>query len=952
MKKIICIILSVLTVAALCSMCISAEDNYEYLADKTETVYNEESGLITGKANDIAQLEDGSIWIGQYAGLTRYDGATFSTYYQSKDGINVTAVVSLLAVENKLYVGTQRGLVLYENSKFEEIKLSNDVLCVNDIFYYDDVVYVGTSGGVYEVFNDKTVSKVNGENIISITSSKQGTYYVTSDYGVFKLDGTPYYSEKSIKTVFADDSHVYLGGVTGELIIDGKETAGSTDAQKPINVIREKDSLVYIASDNGLYLYDGKTFTHVDGLQLNSGIEGIAFDYQGSLWLASTSLGVSKISPNYFTDMFFKYNVEHSTVTSVEYYGKLLYVSTETGLVIIDEVSRTRVVNELTEMLDGIRLRDLEVFDGKLYIATYDTDLFDIVVYDGKNIEYIAKEALVEEGETSVNKAGQIRVLKSSGSALFIGTNYGISRLDSDGIKTVKTTNRPLYLYVQNSRVYACFENGGLGLYEDDLKFVKILEGSESKTPLKCCMTSVGLLYNHNSELYVYFDGKSQPVNINIIGTVVEIFEYRDKIYIGADTGIYIIDKKSVFLDQIEYDLIDKNSGLISSLQSNASGYFDKQSSMFYFACRDTCYLYSLDGSQIPKTPIKIGFNGIVVDGISYSDPNVKISKDTERITINVSYYNFLTSGKYTVKYRLDGFEAEYHEASLEDIRSITYTNLRGGRYTFMLYVVDEDGFRSNNELKIVIDKEQKLIEMTWFVIVIIVVGIMLIVFIMLLITRSRTKRLIKQKNAYKAITLESIEAIARTIDAKDHYTNGHSTRVGAYSRMIAESLGLSQDEVENIYYIALLHDIGKISVPDNILNKPGKLTDEEFAIMKAHTENGDKILASISTIPNICEGARHHHEKYGGGGYPDGLIGDQIPFVARIICCADCFDAMATKRTYKEPYPLDKIISEFERCSGTQFDPEIAKKVIELIKAGKLEGEYKFESKETLYGD
>ena len=194
-----------------------------------------------------------------------------------------------------------------------------------------------------------------------------------------------------------------------------------------------------------------------------------------------------------------------------------------------------------------------------------------------------------------------------------------------------------------------------------------------------------------------------------------------------------------------------------------------------------------------------------------------------------------------------------------------------------------------------------------------------------------------KRQMEYKSITLESLQAIARTIDAKDEYTNGHSIRVSYYSKLIAENMGMEPDEIENIYYIALLHDIGKIAIPDSILNKPGRLTEEEFKVMKSHTTRGAEILKGISTIPQIIEGAKSHHEKYDGSGYPEGLKGENIPQVARIICCADCFDAMASKRVYKEPFSLDVIIGEFERCSGTQFDPQIAKIVIEMISTGKL---------------
>ena len=227
--------------------------------------------------------------------------------------------------------------------------------------------------------------------------------------------------------------------------------------------------------------------------------------------------------------------------------------------------------------------------------------------------------------------------------------------------------------------------------------------------------------------------------------------------------------------------------------------------------------------------------------------------------------------------------------------------------------------------------------EEVWFWVIVALLSLGLIALILFIIIHSKTKQSLKKQLEYKNITVESIQAIARTIDAKDEYTNGHSIRVGYYSKLIAENLGLKPDEVDNIYYIALLHDIGKIAIPDNILNKPGRLTDDEFESMKSHTTKGAKILNGISTIPQIIDGAKSHHERYDGTGYPEGLKGEEIPLVARIICCADCIDAMASKRVYKEPYSVEKIISEFRRCSGTQFDPKIASLVIDMMEKGIL---------------
>ena len=319
------------------------------------------------------------------------------------------------------------------------------------------------------------------------------------------------------------------------------------------------------------------------------------------------------------------------------------------------------------------------------------------------------------------------------------------------------------------------------------------------------------------------------------------------------------------------------------------------------------------------------------LDGKHFYGNSININKDVYRVAFNISIFGFRPNKGYTIYYKLDGIDNDYHVAG-DDDRSIYYTNLAGGSYKFNIFVVDEYG-QVSNQVTINLTKEKKILEYVWFWIILALLALGLVVFVAFLIIHIKTKQSLKKQLEYKNITVESIQAIARTIDAKDEYTNGHSIRVGYYSKLIAQNLGMKDDEVDNIYYIALLHDIGKIAIPDMILNKPGRLTDEEFKIMKSHTTRGAKILKGISTIPQIIEGAKSHHEKYDGSGYPEGLKGEEIPFVARIICCADCFDAMASKRVYKDPFPLDDIINEFKRCSGTQFDPHISEVVIKMIK-------------------
>ncbi len=198
-------------------------------------------------------------------------------------------------------------------------------------------------------------------------------------------------------------------------------------------------------------------------------------------------------------------------------------------------------------------------------------------------------------------------------------------------------------------------------------------------------------------------------------------------------------------------------------------------------------------------------------------------------------------------------------------------------------------------------------------------------------------QELAEKQRQLQRVTLQTITTIANIIDAKDEYTKGHSQRVADYSAAIAEELGYGEEYVNNVRYIGLLHDIGKIGIPDSILNKPGKLTDEEFELMKRHVEIGGNILKDNRMIKDLSDGARYHHERYDGRGYMQHLKGEEIPEIARIIGLADAYDAMTSNRVYRKRLTDEQVIAELERCSGSQFDPRIARVFIDLLKQGRI---------------
>ena len=190
-----------------------------------------------------------------------------------------------------------------------------------------------------------------------------------------------------------------------------------------------------------------------------------------------------------------------------------------------------------------------------------------------------------------------------------------------------------------------------------------------------------------------------------------------------------------------------------------------------------------------------------------------------------------------------------------------------------------------------------------------------------------------KRRRKVERMSLQMIRALANTIDAKDSYTNGHSGRVAKYSVMLAGRMGYQGEKLEQVQYAALLHDIGKIGIPKEIINKPSRLTDEEYEIIKTHPAIGGTILDEITEIPDIAVGARWHHERYDGKGYPDHLMGEEIPELARIIGVADAYDAMTSKRSYRDVLPQEVVLEEIENGKGSQFDPVIAEHMVSIIR-------------------
>jgi HD-GYP domain-containing protein (c-di-GMP phosphodiesterase class II) len=201
-------------------------------------------------------------------------------------------------------------------------------------------------------------------------------------------------------------------------------------------------------------------------------------------------------------------------------------------------------------------------------------------------------------------------------------------------------------------------------------------------------------------------------------------------------------------------------------------------------------------------------------------------------------------------------------------------------------------------------------------------------------------EQLKKAAHENNLLFINSVRMLAAAIDAKDPYTRGHSERVARFSMAIGKHLELAPDELRTLRISALLHDVGKIGIDDRILRKPGALNDDEFEVMKTHPSKGAAIMGGVAQLIDIIPGMKYHHEKWAGGGYPDGLKEIEIPMQARIVAIADTFDAMTTNRPYQKAMELDYVVEKIASFSGTRFDPRVVQAFIRAVKAGDIQSD------------
>ncbi|MBE6998086.1 MAG: HD domain-containing protein, partial [Ruminococcaceae bacterium] len=332
--------------------------------------------------------------------------------------------------------------------------------------------------------------------------------------------------------------------------------------------------------------------------------------------------------------------------------------------------------------------------------------------------------------------------------------------------------------------------------------------------------------------------------------------------------------------------------------------------------------------------------NSVTVDDVYYEHPTgIALPRDARRITVDISELLFSDTTEYLLAYRLEGFDTEEIFTTDKHV-SVSYTNLKGGSYTLRVRIIDPMTGESSVQQSMPITKARRLTESPWFYVLCAALVAALAALLMHFYSKRQNQRLLKKQEEQSRYISDITKVFSECVDMRDAYTNGHSARVAKYTAMLAEKMGKPPEEVDRFYRIALLHDVGKISIPDAVLNKPGRLTDEEYAVMKSHSQRGFDVLKDIDIAPDLALGAGCHHERWDGKGYPRGLKGEEIPEVAQIIGVADTFDAMFSTRPYRKKMRLADVVAEIRRCSGTQLSPRVVDAFLQLVDEGAFDAD------------
>lgn len=936
-----------------------------------QTIYDGENGLPGGMANDIAQTKDGILWVGTYGGLYRYSG----TQFRRMDEFDTIKNVNCLFADEagRLWIGTNdRGVSICINEQVSNVvdkamgMPSDSIRCIAE--NTDGNFYVGTTAGlaILNLSGGLSVSNIIPEIVFanSISTDEQGNVVVVNDEGnAYLVNGTDILAQKKPEQegesytccVFDEAGKLYMGTTANqvdvyEIATGGFEKTSTIVCNELTNIkslVISENGQIFVCADNGAgYIDLQETYHAINTNEFNSSIDRMLVDYQGNLWFTSSRLGLLRLCKSVFSEVYSEVGLPANVVNTVTKWQNRFYFGTDSGLDMVNEELTQKLSDALTESLSGVRIRCLMV-DSKehLWICT-----------TGKGVLEVLENGEIRTFDSNVGALGDKfrNVIELSDGTIAAAGDSGITVIkdgvisDTIGSEDGLTNPKVLALLeLEDGRLLAGTDGNGIAVIEDgEVKdTLKRGGGLSSDVILRMVPDSDGagvFIVTSNSLCFMEKDD-----SIRVLGNFpyynnYDVIEGNDEnLFVLGSAGIYVVNKEDLLKGkQLDFELLDTTKGLRGALTPNAWNYVDENNNLYLSEDTGVVYL-NLNDYNTATRSYRTLLKFIKVDDENYLVKRgeiTRVPKDATRIEFNPEIINYSTSNPY-VSYYLEGFDSEPTKIFQSELSNIVYTNLPAGEYTFYFSVYDNKGVRVITESTYQIVKEKEIYNNWWFRLYFVLVLMMAVAYLTWLFVRTQLQKTLNLQRkqlelAKKQVEMgnETIFTIAMAVDAKDENTSQHSVRVSEYAVLIAERLGFDKEEKEHLRKTALLHDIGKIGIPDGILNKPGRLTDEEYDIMKSHVIRGSKILEKFTLIENVAEGALYHHEKYDGTGYVHGLKGEEIPINARIIGIADAFDAMTANRVYRNKMDMDYVLHELKRGKGTQFDPKLVDIMLELI--------------------
>lgn len=943
--------------------------------DYTSILYDSNNGLPTSEANAIAQSSDGFIWLGGYSGLIRYDGTEF---YRFDSSTGISSVFSLYVdSKDRIWIGTnENGIAYYDHGELKVYGKVEGMKSYSIRAISEDTegnILVATTQGLCVVGNDDLQihavddPQVNTEYITRLVRANDGRVYgLTLDGAVFVADGQKiqsFYNANTfgndpVNTIYPDpenDNILYMGTTESELLkVDVSNSMAiidhySVDPQKNISAIYKVNNILWVSSTNGIgYIDENKKYYKMDDLELNNSVGNIMSDHEGNMWFTSTRQGVLKLVPDRFTDISKMAGLESTVVNSTCVKDGNLYLATDGGLVILNNDTYEPITNELTKYLEDIRIRCItKDSDDNLWFCTHgDTG----IVCQKKN------GTIISLNQTNGLDAEKARsCIQCADGSIAATTNNGAFIIKNDKV----TAHYGHDDGISNTEILCACEgpDGKLYLGSDGEGIYVVDDGKVSRISFDDGLTSGVIMQIKWDEKYqMFWIITSNSIEYMKDGklTAIDKFPYSNNldIYFNSGDGAWVLSSNGVYItkvdqlianDSIEYSFYNTRSGLPYITTGNSRSYLDEDGHLYISGTTGVC-MVNINAAENDASNVKLAVPFVEIDDREVpvnSGEAVELPAGSKRLVINAYAITYgLNNPRIT--YYLDGFDKEPISTTKQDLDSIIYTNLDGGKYVFHINAINDETGKVEKTMAVAINKENSAYENFWFWIISMGIIIALIAYAIWNHFKKRNEALLEKQEEDRLFISEIMHTFAKCIDMRDSQNRGHSFRVAYYTRMLAEKLrekrGYTDEQIEEFYNIALLHDIGKLSIPDKILNKPARLDDDEFVIMKSHAANGRKILSNVKIVENLAVGAGCHHERIDGKGYPNGLKGDEIPEVARIIAVADTFDAMYSTRPYRKQMLLSDVLNEIKRIKGTQLEDDVVDALLALAEENKLD--------------